>query len=552
MNSINRNIIYFLLLIVILTITFWLVFSFVYPVDYDYLGGYHSYLSGSTIKFVNNWLSEGAWKLKFAMLENFDSIEFDTLSSREPYVSYPSGETLAVWLSAKLFGLSKIDISFLKHFQMTYFLLETIMFASFIYIFLTRITPDFSCIKKSVISYITAVFWMILPVNVWYLCNIFFADQCIIFFVMSFLLVEYIISWEQIGKRGRYILLALRTGIIVFGILIDYYFWILVFVAFVFDFIANLIEKKPKDVVLKSVLLYVLPVFVGLGIFIWQMGYIDNSFDMLLKIFFFRTGSDTGVGTIKELFLRHFSKSFVNGSGIMLGYLAIYSVFLIVSFFIYIIVNKKFKALFINRSLAIVLVNTLAVALQMLILKNHSAVHEFSMMKLAWPLTMTVIYCLILFHKHEKSAQIEFLSGRIKIKPSTIVFAGSVIFLLMITGFPKSASDYCEERLKYDRIDYSLPLLLSEKTDFYDVCVSFDRSIDVNPPQELSVSGKRLYRINTLDDIQKMFPNLPLEANIILVKDKNNSSDNYDIHLNGGNIRYEDDQYCLVELEEIK
>ena len=68
------------------------LFCFVIPRYTNNMGGTHSWLSGSTIKFVNYWLDEGAINLNFTNYESPASIEFNELEDRTPYLSYPSGK----------------------------------------------------------------------------------------------------------------------------------------------------------------------------------------------------------------------------------------------------------------------------------------------------------------------------------------------------------------------------------------------------------------------------------------------------------------------------
>ena len=115
-----------------------LVLCFVIPRYTNNLGGEHSWLSGSTIKFVNNWLDEGAANLNFTNYDSPSSIEFNGLGDRSPYLSYPTGETFFVYITARVLGREQISISFLHIFQSIMFAIEAILLAIFVYYFLSR------------------------------------------------------------------------------------------------------------------------------------------------------------------------------------------------------------------------------------------------------------------------------------------------------------------------------------------------------------------------------------------------------------------------------
>lgn len=129
-NSIKK--VCFLVIVIYLFIYFFCI-----DVDYHNRGGYLMSVSASTIKFVNQWLAEGAFKSHFTCYECFDSIEFRSLGERIPYISYPTGSTFIVWFLAKLAGREHIGISFLKHIQGVFFLIETLVIGLFTYLFLS-------------------------------------------------------------------------------------------------------------------------------------------------------------------------------------------------------------------------------------------------------------------------------------------------------------------------------------------------------------------------------------------------------------------------------
>ena len=114
-----------------LTLVFAAGFKTLFPIRYGSLTGIHSWLSASTLKYVNNWLEEGPGKLHFVNYESPDSIEFSTLEERWPYLSYPTGETFFVYSFAKLGGKTEIDLPFLKRFQLVCFWISLLLFALF-------------------------------------------------------------------------------------------------------------------------------------------------------------------------------------------------------------------------------------------------------------------------------------------------------------------------------------------------------------------------------------------------------------------------------------
>jgi len=89
---------------------------------------HHQWLSGSTLKFVNNWFEEGPVSLKFGMIENPNSIEFPTLLSRGPYPSYPPGTIIPVYVLAKIMGRELTPSLLMKYNLINHFLIAFFYF----------------------------------------------------------------------------------------------------------------------------------------------------------------------------------------------------------------------------------------------------------------------------------------------------------------------------------------------------------------------------------------------------------------------------------------
>ena len=99
-------------------------------------------------------------------------------------------------------------------------------------------------VGKVFISVMSVALWVLLPVCMYYLTNIYFADQCVILWVMGLTLIEYII---RTNKEENNWLKFIRAIVIYSGILIDYYFWILAFLFFIVELINIFITNKKGE-----------------------------------------------------------------------------------------------------------------------------------------------------------------------------------------------------------------------------------------------------------------------------------------------------------------
>mgnify|MGYP006968284155 CR=1 FL=1 len=277
----------YIVLLFLTVCAFTLIYVNVFNVDYHNMGGSYLSMSASTIKFVNQWLKEGAWKLRFTNYEYFDSIEFHTLGERHPYISYPSGTTFLIWFMAKLMGRTHIGISFLKHIQAVFLCVETSVAALFTQFFLTRL--GFSRkIEKMAISLGVAITWLYLPGTAWYLSNTLWSDQVVILYVMIFMLLEYAGDTLDNGKLNVFVRVC-KIGIIYIGVLTDYYFWIFVFCIVLMKFLRFILLKMELKRIISAMLEYVCPAVCGVITFLWQIAHTENWLFILKNKFVYRT-----------------------------------------------------------------------------------------------------------------------------------------------------------------------------------------------------------------------------------------------------------------------
>lgn len=552
-----------IILFLSLTVVFTISFKTIFNVHYSELQGWHSWLSASTIKFVNNWLKESPLELSFVNYESPASIEFNNVTERGPYISYPSGCTLFVYIFAKIFGKTEIDISFLKHFQMICFWLEALLFGLFTYRFLERNNIK-SELEKTIVSFATASLWFLLPTNVWYLANIYFSDQCITLFVMAFIVVEYEYLFSSKGSAKK-LLNSIRILIIFCGILIDYYFWIMAFVAFTLEIIYSIISQNRKHI-WWCILWYGLPTILAIVFYMYQLMSITNWVTIIEHKFLERSGMEqvnldgnyTSFHWILRRLIGNFQGAFGIGPHKLVGYLLYLIVIthLVTQNHILEPVKKiknYIKDTVVQRNILILFIGFISPILQVALLTNHSAIHEFSMIKFSWCIaTVPIILSLIFSHVYFSNC-----SHKCGGEKFSSFFHGFIIiftFVLIITNVPFSSSSFRASRMTEDT-DYSLANILQSKTNYEHVCFSFTEEILENPPQELSISHKRVYKINKLNDIQSMFPNLSSKAVKILVINKKISKEissdpkGQEIKLLSTNKPYfNDESYTLIKI----
>lgn len=526
---------------------FLLVFTVSFPIDYGNEGVEMNWLSASTIKFVNQWLKEGALSHRFTCYESFDSIEFNSLEERTPYLSYPAGTVFSVYTAARICGVTQINLPFVKRFQMVCFVLDTLLLAAFLYLLLA-VSLRTGEVFKTLLAAALAIMWALLPANTYFLSNVFFADQYVILWVHLFLLTE-LLAGMPILSRKKKMLRILECPIIFMGVMTDYYFWILVFLAFLIDVTKNILEKRTFWSTCKAALWYIGPVIAALSAFFLQLSYTKDWPGYLAHKMRIQTGDGADGSAMGQLKTR-FLEAFVNGSGKRALLFALFLIVLVALLIRQAVFLKKWKKVFINPAYAGIALGIAAPLLQVFFLKNHSAVHAFSMIKVGAAVillipAMTILLCM------EKQALRVALFGRELTSAAVNGFLTcAVVFLIL--GLPQATKNYYNSHSTI--ADLGLAKLLYETMEYENVCFSFSYEIDVNPPQKLSVSEKQVYRVTSVDEIDAYFPNLSHDAKKVLVIDKGNPYLSQELReleaqlAKQHEIIYEDERYGLALL----
>jgi len=482
--------------------------------------GTNIWLSAATVKFVNNWLKEGPIKLNFIMYEYPDSIEFNSLDERDPYISYPPGSIVPPYILAKLLHESEIQVGFIKNFLRIKFLFDTMLVCLIVFSILQVTLRLQRYYLNIAISVVLALLWMCIPINLYYLRNIYFADQAIITVVLAFVLLEIYdgsVKKKPIPIYALYF--SLKFFVSLYGVLTDYYFWFVLFISWLVKIIPMIKQKDKVKRIISASLVYVLPVFMGIGLFFAQIRTIPNYGNILLNKMNART-------------FGYYEGSKLLGIIISFIYQYSFGLLLIALLIAYAFIKnirdksflKKYKAL-----LSIMAIIYLPPVLQVLVFQQHSAIHEFSLLKFGLPLILAMIiftvFALDLKKMSDASIVIQIKngenlqSGKIPLLYS-IIIAASILFC----GVLNMNKGYFNSRFGGAPISYERENLIRLNYSYNDVYFSFTESIEANPPHSLSISKKLIYKVDSVSKIFQRFPNLNPDARILLIVNKDVSS----------------------------
>jgi hypothetical protein len=182
----------------------------------------------------------------------------------------------------------------------------------------------------------------------------------------------------------------------------------------------------------------------------------------------------------------------------------------------------KYRALF-----RVILTVYVPPVLQVLVLQNHSAIHEFSMLKFALPVTLSILVIAVLSLELKGMADANFMipieNSGIRQKITVSVFYSCIIAVsIVLSVFPGADRNFIASRIGTP-VSYERENLIRANYHFNDVWFSFTESISANPPQFLAISNKPVYQIEDISGIRRKFPNLNPNARLLLLVNRDDS-----------------------------
>jgi hypothetical protein len=460
------------------------------------------WMLGSTVKFVNNWLEDGACNLHFFMLECPKSIEYSSLYERGPYISYPPGAIIPPYLLAKALHKDQIQIDFVRQFLAIKYFLDTFLICLVFWGILTCYLKIKRIKWAAFISVVLSIFWMCLPINLVSLRNIYFSDECVITVILLFIWMEiYETYFRSKSMPVKSLYFILKFFIALAGVLTDYYFLFVIFIAWLIKIapLFKLREKKVNSILVES-LVYILPVLSGLSLFFMQISTVPDFLSKTKNVIEYRTYSEYSEHWNATIICRRFLRNY-----------GLTGVLVVICFFVLVIkfVLSKSK---INKNylpfIKILLLIWIPPILHILIFQQHSAQHEISMVKFALPFILALSVILWYAFKRYKNTAFFY--------PLLVVSFIGTLILIDLSYF----NNYYE---KLQVGNYELEYLIRDNSKYEDVYFSLTDSIVDNPPVKLSISKKKIHKIGDVADIVRLFPNLDDKARILFVIRKDNS-----------------------------
>lgn len=494
--SLNRYPLIFLLLFI--TIGFFYSVSLRKPWMGVFSESGHQWVTAHSLLITRQWYNEGLTKFKFGLPLNPPSIEFPNTQSRGFYYSYPNGTFLPLYLASKILR-HQPNISMVMKYNLCNQLLITLTLSLISYIILFK--NGFSQVKSLFISLSTASIILFSPGPFYFFQNVYFSDEAVLFPISLIILFEALKIYSLIPNNR--LVKFLESLIIFYALWTD---WLAVFVVIVL-FINNIISQrsKIKTIILQNFYL-IIPSILFVSLFVYQT-YILSGFADLKDRFFLRLGMNgQGKAYITNFFGQFWrGHAFTSFGLINLCLLAVLIIIFFISIFL-LIINKKNRTSTHFKLLLLINLILIPYLTEIYTLKNHSAVHNFSTLKLLIPISLSIPLIISFvktkFNRDITNPSITGLNFSTYKRNYPIEIS---LFLILIILFGINLIRNPQKIAFFPKPNYlfnDVSEFIRKNTDENTIVFSPNFQIPVTPPQRLSLSLKRVYFINNVDQIK--------------------------------------------------
>ena len=450
--------------------------------------------------FTDNWFREGIWNLRFGMYEEPKSPELSTQISRDPYISYPPGSVLPVFALSLVSG-HEPSASMVMGYDLLNHLLVTVVLALTVFFFL--ISLKLRPVYAAAFALIPIALEQLLPAPFYFFQNSFFSDQAVILPFALVILLE-VLRADATGRRRRVI--DLSQGLVFFyGAFTDWLFAFVFAVFLVKRLASGEIGFRRGKRFRRGDFSFAAGFGAGIALFVihltvmmwgnlgWAYAYLDHKYFVRSG-----TGSSDGFSGFMSYF-RAIRKNVWQGYGRTGELLVMFSILFVVALAVYLFVAPRRLGVSgeVRRITQLTFIVVTPCILQMYVFLDHSAVHNFSALKLSLPITIVPFVCFPVF----LAVLARDLWPRLTL-PRTLPFVTLAALVLAVSYAALEHGNYTRFFAGRDAEWYRFAAVTGRHSNASDVVFSPDMEIPYHPPQPVALSMKRVYRISSVAQIQ--------------------------------------------------
>jgi hypothetical protein len=459
--------------------------------------------------YCKNWYREGIFNLKFAMLRNPKSVEFQTLASRVVYNSFPPGLMLPIYLIAKLIQ-HEPNVPLLVGYNLSNQFLIAFFLSLIIFFFLLQL--NFSYFNAFILAIIPSPLVLLLPTLLWYFQYMYTFDTGII--LPSVLFIFFEVLRDTIQSRRIFAFTTLLQALVMFyGTLTAWFFVFVVITVYAKRILNGELGKGIWSLIKRSAIFW-LPFLLAIALYCFQLySFSFGVLPTITKKLQYRSGlAPSSTWHIKDFYTQfwiekiagQFGKAAV---GVLWG-----SLFLFLSSFIYIIVqhlrNRKIDRN-LKRTVSLMGILLIPCFMYTYILRQDSVMHPDPAIKFIVPLaTIPFVILPVLI----------FLLLGINLKWMPIIIP--CLVLLAFAHLRKEHAAYISKLNMPNKSDEIIGTFISSNTSYKDVCFSPDFCIRDMSDSCISYSMKRVYLVGSFNEIYEKVGNLKEDYEVTIISTK--------------------------------
>ena len=462
------------------------------------------WITAHSLLIIDNWFKDGIFNNRFLGITIPNSIEFNSISERFPYISYPGGAQLIIYIIKILFpSFETLKIIHYYGFFNQY-LISIIIF----FIVLNFEFKNYN--QKFLFATFAATSYIFFPHPYYTHIGNYFSDTAVILFLVIIYYFEVKIQLLILKIKSPKYLYFLQTFFLIIAAFIDYVAISIALGIFIMRLIHYFNESK-KNIyffIFNFFQLVVPVIFVYIIYFshVYNSGYGENLYNVFLQ--------RTSLQNINENFFLNFSHNFFNFFVKWKGW-SIYVIPMILCYCYCVYKYSKLKSI----HYYIVIIGFSVGFIHLILLSHHSSNHEFSTLKFFVPISIGFFGTMPL----------SILSLN-KIKLVNFFFKDKLIFIYFLIFysfficakfiFTGKTNIFPKPYVKNSEHAY----LIKEHAKFNYVYLTNNKKFEILnlPPQMLAISKKKVYyfsNYNSLISYYNKFLKLNKNARLILVLD---------------------------------
>ncbi len=446
---------------------------------------HHQWLTANTLRFARAWHAEGPWTLRFALLSEPQSVEFPTLLSRNPYVSYPPGFVLTAY-AYSLVSEGVPTVSSLMSWNLINHGLIAVALGSLSLLVLRRLGFDRG--TATLLAAVPPTLELLLPGPLYWHQNVYFADQAVLLPYVVFILLEAIgdayPSARASSNRWQVVIMA-------WGSACDWLFVCLVGIAYVKRLAAGDIPLPWSNVKTwwwRS-LRFGMGGLLALGLFFIQLVFL-GMLQRLKERFLERIGA-TDVNAdftarFNAIFWGEYIPAQFGTAGPALAFVALAGCLVLGGWWWRQVARNQAPLPGVALSVWTMALLTVPCFVQVYALRNHSAIHDFSALKFSLVIA-AVPFVLLPVTLLSVLAPRWSACVRRQVGVSAVLLMAALAYILPVhlgfrALFPEPSP-----------IIEPLGNAVRQSVTPSDIVFSPDFEIPTDPPHLLALAGKRVY-----------------------------------------------------------